>query len=100
MTNSEKSILITGAGSGMGQLAARNLATEGYQVAAVDVNERGLLETAEGFQNIRTFQTDVTDFASISEVVEETETKLGPIHRVLNAAAVMPLGKIVGSRPS
>jgi short-subunit dehydrogenase len=94
MSNSDNSILITGAGSGMGQLAARNLAAEGYNVAAVDVNEKGLLETAEGHQNIRTFQADVTDYANIADVVEETETKLGPIKRVLNAAAIMPLGKI------
>lgn len=94
MTIENQSILITGAGSGMGQLAAKNLAGAGYQVAAVDVNEKGLLETAEGHQNIRTFQADVTDYASIAEVVEETETKLGPIKRTLNAAAIMPLGKI------
>ena len=91
---SNESVLITGAGSGMGRLAAQNMAAAGYQVAAPDVNEKGLLETAEGFQNIRTFQTDVTDYQSVLEVVEETETKLGPIRRVYNAAAIMPLGTI------
>jgi len=99
MTNDKKSVLITGAGSGMGQLAARNLAAAGFQIAAVDVNEQGLLETAEGHQNIRTFQTDVTDYAAVAQVVEETETKLGPITRVLNAAAIMPLGKIADQDP-
>jgi len=89
-----ESILITGAGSGMGRLAAQNMAAAGYQVAALDVNEKGLLETAEGFQNIRTFQTDVTDYQSVLAAVEETETKLGPIRRVYNAAAIMPLGTI------
>ena len=91
--NSE-SILITGAGSGMGRLAAQNMARTGYQVAALDVNEKGLLETAEGFQNIRTFQTDVTDYAAVVDAVRETEDKLGPIKRSYNAAAIMPLGKI------
>ncbi len=95
MSDKESSILITGAGSGMGQLAARNLASEGYQVAAVDVNEKGLLETAENHQNIRTFNTDVTNYEAVMQVVEETESKLGPISRVYNAAAIMPLGKIV-----
>lgn len=99
MSNNKNSVLITGAGSGMGQLAARNLAAQGFQIAAVDVNEKGLLETAEGHQNIRTFQTDVTDYAAVAEVVAETETKLGPIKRVLNAAAIMPLGKISDQDP-
>lgn len=95
MSGKEESILITGAGSGMGQLAARIAAEQGYPVAAVDVNEKGLLETAENHQNIRTFNTDVTDYKSIAEVVAETEAKLGPIRRVYNAAAIMPLGKVV-----
>ena len=91
----EESIFITGAGSGMGQMAARLFAEQGYQVAALDVNEKGLLETAENHQNIRTFNTDVTNYDAVAEVVDETETKLGPIKRVYNAAAIMPLGKVV-----
>ncbi|MBO6555588.1 MAG: SDR family oxidoreductase [Pseudomonadales bacterium] len=91
----DETIFITGAGSGMGQLAARTYAEQGYQVAAVDVNEKGLLETAENHQNIRTFNTDVTDFAAVQQVVDETEAKIGPIRRVYNAAAIMPLGKVV-----
>ena len=39
-------ILVTGAGGGMGQLATRSLAAQGYQVAALDVNEQGILEQA------------------------------------------------------
>lgn len=93
--SSADSIFITGAGSGMGRLAARNLSQQGFQVAAVDVNEKGLLETAEGHQNIRTFNVDVTDFAAVMEAVEETEARLGPIRRAYNAAAIMPLGRIV-----
>ena len=96
MTGSaQPSILVTGAASGMGRLAARNLAAQGYRVAAVDVNEAGLLETAEDAQNIRTFQADVTSFEAVAEVVEETERSLGPLKRVYNAAAIMPLGRVV-----
>lgn len=91
----EESIFITGAGSGMGQMAARLFAEQGYPVAALDVNEKGLLETAENHQNIRTFNTDVTDYDAVKSVVDETEAKLGPIKRVYNAAAIMPLGKVV-----
>jgi len=93
--DSDSSILITGAGSGMGRLAARNLARQGFQVAAVDVNEKGLLETAEEHQNIRTYSADVTDFAAVQDIVADTEARQGPIRRVYNAAAIMPLGKVV-----
>jgi short-subunit dehydrogenase len=79
----------------MGQMAARLFAEQGYSVAALDVNEKGLLETAENHQNIRTFNTDVTNYDAVASVVDETEAKLGPIKRVYNAAAIMPLGKVV-----
>ena len=95
MTQQEESIFITGAGSGMGRLAARNLAEQGYPVAAVDVNEQGLLETAENHQNIRTFNVDVTDYDAVLDAVQETEARLGPIKRAYNAAAIMPLGRVV-----
>ncbi|MDA0977792.1 MAG: SDR family NAD(P)-dependent oxidoreductase [Proteobacteria bacterium] len=91
----DETIFITGGGSGMGRLAARNFAEKGYQVAALDVNEQGLLETAEFHQNIRTFNVDTTNYEAVAQAVDEAETKLGPIRRVYNAAAIMPLGRVV-----
>jgi len=95
MVSESGSIFVTGAGSGMGRLAARNFAEQGYQVAAVDINEQGLLETAENHQSIRTFNVDVTDYGAVSAAVDEAEARLGPIRRAYNAAAIMPLGKVV-----
>ena len=43
-----KVVLVTGAASGIGRLAAQRMADAGAQVAAVDVNEAGLRSTAEG----------------------------------------------------
>ena len=52
MAFSGKVALITGGGSGMGQLAARNLAAQGKLVATLDVNVDGLKETADGHDGI------------------------------------------------
>ena len=41
-----KIALVTGAASGMGRMSAQRLAAAGYRVAAVDLNETGLAETA------------------------------------------------------
>jgi len=90
-----KVALVTGAGSGMGRLAARNLARAGARVAALDVAEAGLRETAEGLPGVRTFVVDVSHPDAVSAAVKEAETELGPIDRVLSAAAIMPLGRLL-----
>ena len=38
---------------------------------------------------------DVTDYDALKSLVEEIETKLGPIDRIYHAAGIMPLGRIL-----
>jgi short-subunit dehydrogenase len=90
-----KVALITGGGSGMGQLAARNLADQGASVAILDVNEAGLAETAQGRPGIRSFAVDITDSGAVASVVRTVEAEMGPLDRVCNAAAIMPFGKLL-----
>jgi NAD(P)-dependent dehydrogenase (short-subunit alcohol dehydrogenase family) len=87
--------LITGAASGMGRLAARRLAAGGAQVAALDVNEAGLRETRGDDERIRPFAVDVTDERAVAETVGRVEAELGPVDRVLNAAAIMPTDRLL-----
>ncbi len=94
-----KVAFITGGGSGMGRLAARRLAEGGASVAVVDVNEEGLRETAGDDGRIRTWGLDVTDPRAVESVVREAESELGPIDRVLNAAAIMPTGLLMDQDP-
>jgi len=90
-----KVVLVSGAGSGMGRLAARNMAAQGATVAALDVNEQGLAETADGADSIRTLTVDVSDAAAVASAVETIERDMGAIERVYNAAAIMPLGRLM-----
>ncbi len=90
-----KVALITGAGSGMGQLAAKRLADAGAKVAALDINEAGLAATAALNRNIQTYKVDVTDTQQVNQVVERVIAELGDLDRVINAAAIMPYGKIL-----
>lgn len=90
-----KIALITGAGSGMGQLAAQRLAMAGATVAALDINEAGLNKTALGHESIHCFPIDVTDIKGVNEIVNTVESNLGPIDRVISAAAIMPFGKLL-----
>jgi len=85
-------VLVTGAASGMGRLACRLMRQRGAQVAAFDVNEAGLAETADGDAAIHAQRVDVTDHREVAAAVRRVEDTLGPLRRVYNAAAIMPLG--------
>lgn len=82
--------LVAGAASGMGRLAAQRLADAGARVAALDVNEEGLRQTASGHQGIHTWPVDVTNPQAVDAAVAEAERELGPVDRVVNAAAILP----------
>ena len=88
-------VFVTGGGSGMGRLAAQRMADAGAKVAAVDVDEAGLAETAEGREAIHTQRLDVTDNQAVLATVKQVEDRLGPIDRVYNAAAIMPTGLLL-----
>lgn len=94
-----KVALVTGGASGMGRLAARRLASGGAAVAVLDVNEAGLRETRGDDARIRAYPVDVTDTRAVAETVRRVESELGPIDRVLNAAAIMPTDRLMDQDP-
>lgn len=84
---------ITGAGSGLGQLAARRALEAGWAVAAVDVNVQGLDALGDAPQLLK-LPVDITEPDAVEAAVGRTESELGPIDRLVNAAAIMPLGPL------
>ena len=95
MSNTGQVVFVTGGGSGMGRLAVQRMADAGARVAAVDVSEAGLEETAAGREGIHTWRLDVTDNQAVLATVKEVEDRLGPIDRVYNAAAIMPTAPLM-----
>jgi NAD(P)-dependent dehydrogenase (short-subunit alcohol dehydrogenase family) len=85
-----KVALVTGAGSGIGRVAAQRLAAAGANVAALDVDEEGLRQTASGLSSMHCWGVDVSNPDALDAVVREAEARLGPIDRVVHAAAIMP----------
>jgi NAD(P)-dependent dehydrogenase (short-subunit alcohol dehydrogenase family) len=88
-------VLVTGAGSGMGRLAAQRMTEGGAKVAGFDVNEEGLRETARTCPDFMAVGVDVTDARAVEQAVSDVERSLGPIDRVMNAAAIMPTALIL-----
>lgn len=85
-----KVALVTGGASGMGQLDALRLAKQGAKVAIMDLNEKGLQETASQSPNIKAYKCDVSNLEEVRQVIAQIENELGPIDRLTHCAAIMP----------
>ncbi|WP_177188868.1 SDR family NAD(P)-dependent oxidoreductase [Solimonas aquatica] len=89
---SKKVLLVTGAASGMGRLSLERALASGWKVCALD---RQGLEPLPAHPDLLCIQADVCDAQAIEAAVDRTERELGPIDRVSNAAAIMPLGLLL-----
>lgn len=93
-----KVAVVTGAGSGMGQLAAWHLAEQGAHVAALDIDDAGLTTTAAR-DGVTPMTVDVTDRAAVERAVKQVGAELGEIDRVMNAAGIARVGPLAEQDP-
>jgi 3-oxoacyl-[acyl-carrier protein] reductase len=85
-----KTIIITGAGSGIGRATALIFARERANVVCADVNEAGARETAaavngKGSQALA-LTVDVTSRAAVNDMVARTIDAFGGVHFLFNSA--------------
>jgi len=90
----DRRIIITGAGSGIGQATVARLLDEGGTVVAYDVSERGLATTAAAADDAGTAKRlittvlDVSSEAEVADAVEAAAAELGGLDVLVNAAAI------------
>lgn len=96
----KKVLFITGAGSGMGQLSAQRALDAGWAVAAIDINSAGLDNLRGNSDALLKLTVDVTDTQAVADAVQQAENTLGPIERLINAAAIMPLELLTNQSPA
>jgi 3-oxoacyl-[acyl-carrier protein] reductase len=91
----DKVAVVTGGGSGIGQATVRRFADEGATVIAVDVNEAGLAETADGRDAVSTRTADVSDSAQVGAVFDRVREEHGRLDVLVNAAGISgPKGEV------
>ena len=90
-----KTVLITGAGSGIGRAAAVQAATKGARLVLTDVNATGLTETVDLVKGtvIHHEAFDISDEAAVTGFADRT-LALGPVDVVMNVAGISTWGRI------
>jgi len=90
----DKVVLVTGGGSGLGRAAAVRLASEGAKLALVDVSEKGLgdseaavLEAVPGAE-VLTVVADVSSEDDVARYVSTTVERFGRIDGFFNNAGI------------
>ncbi|MBN1881901.1 MAG: SDR family NAD(P)-dependent oxidoreductase [Deltaproteobacteria bacterium] len=89
---SHSASIVTGAASGIGRELARRLAILGARVYAVDIDEKGLLDTKERLGrdgvSMEIHRLDVTDGNAVRELFERIAGERGRIDYVFNNAGI------------
>ena len=86
--------IVTGAASGLGLACAQRLATDGYELALVDVNKGALASAAAslgaGGPMVEAFPTDIRTREACDEAVSGVVAAFGQVDVLVNAAGVYP----------
>lgn len=91
----DRIILVTGAGSGIGQATVERLLAEGGQVLALDVSEAGLKVTEErareagAADRLTLITADVSDEAAVQDKIGGAIAKAGRLDVLVNAAGIL-----------
>lgn len=91
--NNERTVLITGAGQGIGAGLAKILANAGYRIVATDINQQNcenLITALDGSGHLA-YRMDVSNEAEVQSVFADAETKLGAIDCLVCAAGILIL---------
>ena len=88
-----RSILITGASSGIGRVTARRFLSAGWRVGLVGRREGELEETGEGHDNALVLPCDVTDEAAVDGAMAVFLDRFGHIDALFNNAGTNAPGR-------
>src|SRR4051794_39875777 len=92
-----KTLLVAGAGEGLGKSVARRFAAEGFAVALAARNADRLDELSSEVERSKAFPADLTDEKQVEKLFADVESSLGPIEAVAFVAATRVQGPIAES---
>lgn len=92
---SGKTVVVTGAGSGIGRSLALQLAAKGAALALSDINAEAVAETMAALPvgtRARSYQVDVSDRAAVFAHAAQVRDDFGAVHFVINNAGATLVG--------
>ncbi len=92
-----KTILITGGGSGLGAATARLFSKSGSNIVILDMNEESGAHAASELGGIFV-KTDVTDEESVTHAIDAAMSTYGHIHGVVNCAGIGVAKKVISKK--
>lgn len=89
------SVVVTGAGAGIGAAIARELSARGAAVAVTDVDSSAADEVASGLEGAIALRLDVTERTSVEAACSEAVERLGALEAWVSNAGVSSMAPFV-----
>ncbi len=89
-----KVVIVTGGAQGFGKGIAESMSNEGAYVVIADMNYDGAKATAEEFKNSIAVKANVSDEASVEEMMRETVLYYGGLDIFVNNAGIVRAGSL------
>ena len=94
----ERTILVTGAGQGIGKAYSLRIAQEGASVLMADINEAAVKAASSELQTAglkaQPYTVDVSDVASVKAFAQKLQAEHPKLHGVINNAAIFSTIKL------
>jgi meso-butanediol dehydrogenase/(S,S)-butanediol dehydrogenase/diacetyl reductase len=97
-----RTVLVTGAGSGIGAACIRRLFAEGASVVAADVRKEDadkVVAEFEGSDRVYAVGVDVSDREQVDAFVSQAVRRFGQLHGLVNSAGIRGVGNILDVQP-
>ena len=93
-----RTVIVTGGASGIGQAAAKRIFAEGANVVVADANSDGAERVAESLDDAErayAVALDVTDRAGVRRMMAEAASRFGHLHALVNCAGIRGVASVL-----